>query len=174
MNSKLSRAAFQNVRLYVDVLTRAQCTRTPARKGTATLPHTLVTQCTRLPDICQQKLKKSSPAVFNESCSKTDSLLFIKNIHQICSTHIPSSQDLNEITESSLFQNFHMASNATEKGAGQSNGTAGFKPLKITIVGAGIGGLMAAIGLRRNGHDVSVRTWLQFHHIKMAITNNPP
>jgi hypothetical protein len=32
------------------------------------------------------------------------------------------------------------------------NGT----PLIITIVGAGIGGLAAAIGLRRNGHKVAV------------------
>jgi hypothetical protein len=29
-------------------------------------------------------------------------------------------------------------------------------PLNIVIVGAGIGGLTAAIGLRRNGHNVSV------------------
>jgi len=31
-------------------------------------------------------------------------------------------------------------------------------PLKIAIVGAGIGGLSAAIGLRKNGHEVQVRT----------------
>ena len=30
------------------------------------------------------------------------------------------------------------------------------KPLNIAIVGAGIGGLTAAIGLRRNGHNISV------------------
>lgn len=29
-------------------------------------------------------------------------------------------------------------------------------PLNIVIVGAGIGGLAAAIGLRKNGHNVSV------------------
>jgi hypothetical protein len=33
----------------------------------------------------------------------------------------------------------------------------GSSPLNISIVGAGIGGLTAAIGLRRNGHNVSVR-----------------
>ena len=33
----------------------------------------------------------------------------------------------------------------------------GPEPLNIAIVGAGIGGLTAAIGLRRNGHNVSVR-----------------
>jgi hypothetical protein len=37
----------------------------------------------------------------------------------------------------------------------QVNGT-GPAPLNIAIVGAGIGGLTAAIGLRRNGHHVSV------------------
>lgn len=37
----------------------------------------------------------------------------------------------------------------------QANGDAS-RPLNITIVGAGIGGLTAAIGLRRNGHSVSV------------------
>lgn len=30
-------------------------------------------------------------------------------------------------------------------------------PLKIVIVGAGIAGLTAAIGLRRQGHEVHVR-----------------
>lgn len=30
------------------------------------------------------------------------------------------------------------------------------KPLSIVIVGAGIGGLSAAVGLRRQGHHVSV------------------
>lgn len=30
------------------------------------------------------------------------------------------------------------------------------KPLKIIIVGGGIGGLTAAIGLRKQGHDVFV------------------
>ena len=30
-------------------------------------------------------------------------------------------------------------------------------PLKVAIVGAGIGGLSAALGLRRNGHEVEVR-----------------
>jgi monoamine oxidase len=30
------------------------------------------------------------------------------------------------------------------------------RPLNIAIVGAGIGGLAAAVGLRRNGHSVAV------------------
>jgi hypothetical protein len=37
----------------------------------------------------------------------------------------------------------------------ETSGT-GPEPLRIAIVGAGIGGLTAAIGLRRNGHNVSV------------------
>jgi NADPH-dependent glutamate synthase beta subunit-like oxidoreductase len=37
----------------------------------------------------------------------------------------------------------------------QINGAASAS-LNISIVGAGIGGLTAAIGLRRNGHNVSV------------------
>ena len=41
-------------------------------------------------------------------------------------------------------------------GLDQMNG-ANSPPLNISIVGAGIGGLTAAIGLRRNGHNVSVR-----------------
>ena len=32
-------------------------------------------------------------------------------------------------------------------------------PLKVAIVGAGIGGLSAALGLRRNGHEVEVRSF---------------
>lgn len=36
------------------------------------------------------------------------------------------------------------------------NGTSGPRPLNIAIIGAGIGGLSAAIGLRENGHKVSV------------------
>lgn len=31
------------------------------------------------------------------------------------------------------------------------------RPLKIIIVGGGVGGLTAAIGLRKQGHDVLVR-----------------
>jgi cation diffusion facilitator CzcD-associated flavoprotein CzcO len=38
-----------------------------------------------------------------------------------------------------------------------TNGTGDPKPLNIAIVGAGIGGLAAAIGLRRAGHNVSVK-----------------
>ncbi|KAF4625093.1 hypothetical protein G7Y89_g13079 [Cudoniella acicularis] len=39
---------------------------------------------------------------------------------------------------------------------GYTNGNSGPHPLRIAIVGAGIGGLTAAIILRRNGHHVSV------------------
>lgn len=41
------------------------------------------------------------------------------------------------------------------------------RPLDIAIIGAGIGGLSAAIGLRRNGHNVSVS--LSNHQIKYII-----
>lgn len=43
---------------------------------------------------------------------------------------------------------------------GEENGVSETKGLKIAIVGAGIGGLMAAIGLRKNGHEVTVRHFL--------------
>lgn len=33
------------------------------------------------------------------------------------------------------------------------------RPLKVAIVGAGIGGLTAAVALRRNGHEVHVRSF---------------
>lgn len=36
------------------------------------------------------------------------------------------------------------------------NNTIDTTPLNVVIVGAGIGGLTAAIGLRRNGHNVTV------------------
>ena len=34
-------------------------------------------------------------------------------------------------------------------------------PLKVVIIGAGIGGLSAAVGLRKNGHQVDVSTGLE-------------
>lgn len=39
---------------------------------------------------------------------------------------------------------------------GYANGSCDPRPLDIAIIGAGIGGLSAAIGFRRNGHNVSV------------------
>lgn len=41
---------------------------------------------------------------------------------------------------------------------GGVNGECSRKGLDIAIVGAGIGGLGAAIGLRRAGHNVSVKS----------------
>lgn len=37
--------------------------------------------------------------------------------------------------------------------------------LKIIIVGGGIGGLTAALALRRNGHKVEVSRYTLLHHI---------
>lgn len=41
-----------------------------------------------------------------------------------------------------------------------ANSTAEPRALNIAIIGAGIGGLTAAIGLRKNGHKVSVGSHL--------------
>ena len=56
------------------------------------------------------------------------------------------------------------ASPVTNGGTNGSNGTSPNplvhdhpRPLKVAIVGAGIGGLSAAIALRRQGHVVDVR-----------------
>lgn len=49
-------------------------------------------------------------------------------------------------------------------GNGHSNGQARTGALDIAIVGAGIGGLMAAIGLAKNGHNVNVR-----EHVSIKI-----
>lgn len=43
------------------------------------------------------------------------------------------------------------------------NGEESPKPLDIAIVGAGIGGLAAAIGLRRAGHNVSVSAFIHVY-----------
>ena len=52
--------------------------------------------------------------------------------------------------------------------SGSSNGTNGTTEggLKILIVGAGIGGLTAAIGLRKQGHEVLVSKTLNLNKSK--------
>lgn len=50
-----------------------------------------------------------------------------------------------------------MANGASKSAVnGYVNGTTGPRPLNIAIIGAGIGGLSVAMGLRKNGHHVSV------------------
>lgn len=46
------------------------------------------------------------------------------------------------------------------------------KPLKILVIGAGVAGLSAAIGLRRTGHDVEVLPLLldkDFHWYLLTV-----
>ena len=49
-----------------------------------------------------------------------------------------------------------LSSTSTDPDRKIVNGINDPKPLEVVIVGAGIGGLAAAIGLRRAGHNVSV------------------
>ncbi len=54
---------------------------------------------------------------------------------------------------------------------GHVNGNHGPKALDIAIIGAGIGGLSAAIGLRKNGHNVSVSLGRFFWNSKQLLTS---
>ena len=65
----------------------------------------------------------------------------------------------------------HLEDSATRYGSSQS--------LKIIIIGAGIAGLSAAVGLRRAGHDVEVsypgvlKTWtIVIDPIRLRSSNN--
>jgi hypothetical protein len=54
---------------------------------------------------------------------------------------------------------------------GYVNGTEDPRPLNIAIVGAGIGGLAAAIGLRKNGHHVSVNLTYNSKYAELTSTS---
>lgn len=64
------------------------------------------------------------------------------------------------VDTSSLVNGNHVTSAPTKVGLTSPLVDEHPTPLKIVIVGAGIGGLSAALSLRRNGHEVEVSLYI--------------